>query len=788
MKNRTTLFTAIYILFLSSFASAQELTQTIKGRVVDAQTKSPLIGATIIVEGSDPAIGAVSDPEGYYYIRKVPIGRVSLNVNYIGYHAQRMNNLNLTSGKELVVNVELEEMVTKLSEITISASGDKGEVNNEFALVSARTFDIEETSRYAGSRNDPARMAANFAGVSGANDARNDIIIRGNSPSGLLWRLEGIDIPSPNHFSALGTTGGPVSMLNNNVLGKSDFMTAAFPSQYGNALAGVFDLQLRKGNSDKREYLGQIGFNGFEFGAEGPLSKNSRASYLANYRYSTLGVFKALGMNFGTGAAIPEYQDLSFKVDLPTEKAGKFSVFGLGGTSGIELLGSKSDGSNDLYGNSDYDIVNKTRTGVAGMSHTYYFNQNTYSHAVIAVTHSKQLAIQDSLSSENRLPHRNYEMNFIQNKIAGNFSINKKLNVRNSFTIGTIVEYYDLSLADSIYTASGFRILRNVKGGNFLSQVYTNWQHRFNDKLVVNSGLHFQHFDLNNSTAAEPRLGVRYLLKPGKSLNFGYGLHSQLQPLQNYFVETRQPDGSYVRTNTNLNFVRSNHLVTGYEQKFGNNIRFKTEAYYQYLFNVAVESTPSSFSMLNAGADFGIPSVDNLVNEGTGYNYGLEFTLEKYFSNHHYFLVTASFFESKYRGSDNILRNTAFNGNYVVNLLGGKEFVFNKNKILSVDFNVTAAGGRRVSPIDLERSIAFRQIRYDHANAFSLQMKDYFRTDMKVSYRLNKRKLTHEWAIDIQNVFNNQNEFIQNFNPGTNEIETIYQLGIFPIPQYRITF
>lgn len=141
------------------------------------------------------------------------------------------------------------------------------------ATVSARSFTVEETSRYAGSLNDPSRMAANYAGVSSTSDARNDIIIRGNSPLGVLWRLNGMEIPNPNHFGSLGTTGGPVSILNNNLLDKSDFLTGAFPAEYGNALAGVFDLQMRSGNNEKTEFLGQVGFNGFELGAEGPIGK-----------------------------------------------------------------------------------------------------------------------------------------------------------------------------------------------------------------------------------------------------------------------------------------------------------------------------------------------------------------------------------------------------------------------------------------------------------------------------------------------------------------------------------
>lgn len=332
MNNASRVFAIITLLyvvatfFCVAFAQTAN-TQIVKGRLLDAQSKSPLIGATVIVVGSSPLIGATSDNEGYYKLTNVPFGRFTLKISYIGYEEQIVPNVLVTAGKEVIMNFELVESLTTLDAVEIKASDneEKGTLNNEMITVSARTFNIEETRRYAGSRNDPARMASNFAGVVGNNDSRNDIIIRGNSPTGLLWRMEGIDIPNPSHFGALGATGGPVSMLNNNVLDKSDFMTGAFPAMYGNAISGVFDLQMRTGNNEKREYTGQLGFNGFELGAEGYFSKKSRASYLANYRYSAMGVFSLLGLSVGTGSAVPEYQDISFKIDLPTSKAGRFT-------------------------------------------------------------------------------------------------------------------------------------------------------------------------------------------------------------------------------------------------------------------------------------------------------------------------------------------------------------------------------------------------------------------------------------------------------------------------------
>lgn len=773
--------------------SAQDLVQTIRGRVLDAQSQSPLPFANVRVLGADPIIGATADAEGLFKLSNVPVGRVSLEVSFVGYSPITLSNLVLTSGKELLLmNITLEELLNEMEEVVVTAETNKAETNTDLATVSARSFNVEETSRYAGSRNDPARMASNFAGVSGANDGRNDIIIRGNSPSGLLWRLEGVDIPSPNHFSALGTTGGPVSMLNNNLLDKSDFMTAAFPSQYGNALAGVFDLQMRNGNNEKHEFLGQIGFNGFEAGAEGPLSRKHRGSYLINYRYSTLAVFDKLGMGAGTGAAVPYYQDLSFKIDLPTLKAGRFSVFALAGKSSIDLLGSEADTTEtDLYGNRSRDIYNSTQMAVVGFNHRYFFNESTYSNLVLAASQSREANEVDSVGLTDRSIHPFYQSDFAINKFTINYSINKKVNASNQITAGFIGHLYRLNLIDSVYEHSnnGFITVHDFNGQSRLDQLYTTWQHRFSEEWILNAGLHFMHFSLNGSTSLEPRMGLKYKFTPAQSLSLGYGLHSQLQALQSYFYETLLDNGTYIQTNKDLTFAKSHHIVASYDYNFRPTMRLKLETYYQSVYNAAIEQRASSFSQLNSGADFGIPDVDSLINGGTGRNMGIEMTLEKFFSKQYYFLFTTSLFDSKYTGSDGIERNTAFNGRYVINALAGKEFnLGSAQKVLSIDWKVTLAGGRYTTPIDLAKSQQIGETRYDHTQAFTNKLDDYFRTDLKLSFKLNKKKLTHEWAIDFQNLFNTQNIFNQSYNAEADKIVTNYQLGIFVVPQYRIYF
>ena len=389
------------------------------------------------------------------------------------------------------------------------AKTEQGAAKNEFAAVSARSFEVEETSRFSGSRNDPARMASNFAGVSGANDARNDIIIRGNSPTGLLWRLEDLDIPSPNHFASFGSSGGPVSMLNNNTLARSDFFTAAWPSEYGDALSGVFDLKMRNGNKDKYEFLGQIGFNGIELGAEGPFDKNkSNATFLINYRYSTLALFKLLGANtFLAGGAVPAYQDLSFKIDVPTKHAGIFRLFGLGGLSNIALLGNQGDNSTNLYGTANQNIYNNVQTGIIGFSHTYFLTPKSYIRTTIGANNQRQNANIDTIGVINPDSVAHYiKSSLRQDKYSVHVVYNVKLDSKNTIMAGINNNVYDVKFKDSISIFNSFHPIIQGTGPSDLIEAYITWQHKFGDRLVLNAGAHAQYYSLSNSFAPEPRL------------------------------------------------------------------------------------------------------------------------------------------------------------------------------------------------------------------------------------------------------------------------------------------
>ncbi len=797
MKKPFQLSLLLLVFTLNAFAGEvpKSISQNIRGQVIDKQSQTPLPGVNLYVEQNGKKIGTTTDFDGYYLLENVQTGRINIYFTYIGYEPVILSNIELLGSKELVLNISMLESTAKLAEVTVIAKEQKERTKNERVNVSGRSFSIEETQRFAGANNDVSRMAANFAGVQRSNDAANDIVIRGNSPFGLIWRLEGVDIPNPNHFGGLGATGGPVSMLNNNVLANSDFLTGAFPSDYGEGISGVFDLRMRNGNYDKHEFLGQIGFNGLELGAEGPINRAKKSSYLINYRYSTLGIMSAMGINFGTGTAVPQYQDLNLKLNFPNKKIGNIQVFALGGISAIDFLDSESDEeeAGGFYSDNE-DLRNRVNSGVIGVSHQYFFSNNTYSKVIISLNGIQNKTRIDTFNLDGSIISPQYGQNFIESNFQVNALINHKLNVRNVIRVGTFITRRSYNLLDSAFSYSdgGFRNIRDANGNNMLYQPYANWQWRINDKLEMNTGLHSMITPDNNQYSIEPRWGLSYSLSPNSSINFGYGLHSQLPYQLLQYRQIRQSNGSFSQPNLALDYVKSNHYVAGYQQSFGKGWNFKAEVYYQDIYNAIVDRVPNSYSSLNSGSfNFELP--DSASNDGTGYNYGLDLTVEKFMDQGFYLLSTLSLFESKYRASDTIERNTAFNGNYVWNVVSGKEFLLSKSNsnarhTLTTDAKFTLAGGQRYTPIDPAASAAEGRAVYNEVDAFGAQYDPYFRADLRIGYKIAGAKITQEWAIDIQNLTNQENPFGQLYNSETNTIETTNQLGLFPMFLYRITF
>lgn len=809
------LILSVLSLFIALVMVAQP-TQTIRGKVVDSESQFPLIGVHVIAhDEANNSHSTATDEAGDFRLEQVPVGRISISFSYLGYKDYSLSDVIVTSGKEVILNISLQESITDLAEIVVVAR-KSGEPANEMATVSAREFSVQETNRYAGSRGEPARMASNFAGVQGADDSRNDIIIRGNSPQGVLWRLEGINIPNPNHFSIPGTGGGPVTILNNKFLANSDFFTGAFPAEYGNGLAGVFDLKMRNGNNEKLEFSGQLGFLGTELMAEGPISKKSGSSFLATYRYSTLQLFQFLGINVGTDA-IPQYQDGAFRLNFPFKSGANIALFGIGGASTIDIILSKDtipDNETLIYGSNDRDQYFSSRMGVAGASYTHPINEKTFVKTTISASNSWIKAHHDFLPryveqgayayvapfNKDNLPSI-LDYVFRENKYSAYFFINRKFNRKSSMKAGINADLFDLYYQDSArvmsfdinneLTVKDWKTRWNSTATPLLLQPYVQMKFKFSDDFIGTAGITSVYYSLNRNSFSpfEPRLGLSYRLANNQKLSLGLGYHSQTQSNYLYFYNPANTTSDPY--NLQVGLSKSSQIVLGYDLSLKGNIRIKTETYFQYLTRIPVEKISSYFSLINAGSGFSRFFPQELKNTGTGRNYGLELTIEKYFSNQYYFLITGSLFDSKYKGSNGVAANTTFNGNYALNGLFAKEWKFVRSS-LNAGGKITFAGGRRYGDVDVTASREEGEIIYLNNSNYNLYaFRPYFRVDGKINYRFNRNRVAHEIAVDLVNLFNIKNILTLTYDPDspdTNYTREEYQLGFLPLFYYRVDF
>lgn len=836
MKKLITLFLSICIHLI---ALAQN--QTVRGTLRDKESQTVIANAKVYFEGpiTNPpsTFEATTNIKGEFVFTNVPVGRYALAVEAKDYQVFSTNNIVVTSGKEVILGYELEQIIERVGEVTIKGKGKGDKPNNDAALISARLFTVDETDRFAGSRGDPARMASNFAGVQGADDSRNDIVVRGNSPQGILWRMEGIDIPNPNHFAIPGTTGGSVSIINNKILGNSDFFTGAFPAEYGNANAGAFDLKLRNGNNQKREFSSQLGLLGWDALTEGYLGKKGGASYLMTYRYSTLAMFSKLNIPLGTDA-VPNYQDYSFKFNFPLKNnKGNLSFFGIGGWSNIDINISKDTlSSAELYGDNDRDQLFASKMHIAGTTFQYNIDKNSYFKATIAastqnVTAEHQLVFRHVIGKEiidgveyqkyqNDSFKRNLSYEFDTKTIATHAFYNKKFSAKSSMRAGLQLTQYYYMFDDSALNFNPtsplywkFSVRWNSNGTAFMAIPYVQWKYKFSPALTLSTGVQMQsytvHYDpsntpLGNNGTGEKysntsnsgplfRFGARYQLSKRDAINLGLGMHSQNQSAYVYYY---QKPGNSTPHNLGMGLSRSNHAVLGWDHQMGKASRIKVETYYQQLSNLPVERLMasngykgSSFSLANTGSGFSRFFPDSLENTGIGKNYGVEFTIERFFSKGFYYLASLSVFNAQYQGSDKIWRSSDFNTDYAANGLIAKEFVFKNKNSLNIGGKVTFAGARRYSPID---TLATRNEReyIEKSDLKNTQRfgSPYRRFDVRIAYRINAKKASHEIAFDLVNVTNRKNVLKYSYIDTAPYYRETYQLGFLPLFYYKLDF
>lgn len=754
-------------------------TGTVRGSVVDAATGKPLPGANIVIVTTDPVTGAAANREGAFVLNRIPLGRHDITVSFVGYRPVRLTGLPVTSGKELVLRVELQEQVFRQETLVVTPGIDKDRPLNDMAFVSARSISVEETRRYAGGLDDPGRMATAFAGVTSTGGVQdNALVIRGNAPKSVQWRLEGVEIPNPNHFAGLSVAGGGgLTLLSGQLLADSDFLTGAFPAQYGNALSGVFDLNFRSGNIGRREHAAQIGLNGIELASEGPFRSSGRSSYLFNYRYSTLALLMPL---LPTEGGI-RYQDLSFKLSFPGTRAGRFEVWGIGGLDGQEL-----DATRDTT-RWEYDFWDRTESemdlgiGAAGVSHRVRVGEGSLLTSTVAATVNRTRLDQKRLDASVVL-----QPNLFIDNTGGRLVASSHLDHRpgerhrnrTGFTLNHLFYNLDLRVAPDdvpplVPYAAG-------NGTGQLVQAFTQSRFSITPGLTLHAGIHGQWLSIGGQSSVEPRAGIEWNAGKRTTFNLGYGRHSRMEELRIYFL---QPETG--RPNRALDFAKAHHLVAGYNRGLGEHSRVKLELFYQKLFDVPVIAD-SSYSMLNFVQDWSFN--EPLVNEGEGRNAGLELTVERFLADGYYYLVTGTVYRSRYKDGRNEWHRTRFDQGFAVNALFGKEVTRNNGRhVLGFNGRISYIGGERHSPVDYAASRAAEEVVFNEQNPFTRQFDHRFIADLTLTWRINRGGHSSVWALQVKNLLIEKDRYFD-FNLAENRVDLVEKGLPLPILSYKIEF
>lgn len=762
---------------------AAQVKQTVKGQLTDQLLQQPIAGATVEIIGQRRS--TITDAGGNFKFTLVPIGVHQLRITHASYKPILLENITLNAGKELVLNMGMELDVQSQQEVVVKARGMRSKPLNELSLVSARAFSVEETQRYAAAVNDPLRMATSFAGVVSVNDGGNHIVVRGNAPNALLWRMEGVEIPNPNHFSVQGSSGGGISILSAQVLANSDFVTGAFAAEYGNAVGGVFDLRLRKGNNEKREHTIEAGVLGINVASEGPFNKKYKGSYLVNYRYSTLGLLSKMGLKT-VGEGSTNFSDLSYNINLPAGKAGQFTIFGLNGWNNQDFPLEKDPAKWEEEW-SRYGGRYKGATNANGFTHAIALSNRTKLKTAVVNSQQQNTSDQQYVENPDSITTA-YREKFTTRKWTISSTLNSQINRQQALRAGIIFQQIDFNYLQRSRenTAAPVEERINVKDQTQLIQAFAQWQYRPTNQLVLTGGLHFLHLLLNKSTAIEPRVAAQWTPDAANSFSLGYGLHSQAQIMGVYFARTKI-NNEWVQPNQDLGFTRSHHFVGSYTRQLSKGMRLRTELYYQQLFEVPVSIyDTSSISVVNIGENY---VLDPLTNKGKARNYGLEISLEKQLRNNFYFLFSNSFYQSKYTAADGVERNTRYNGGHANTLTIGKEFIHpGKQRSFAANIKVIYAGGLRDTPMDEAATLELGYAKYREQEAFTLKNAAFFRTDLRLSMKWNASRMTHVLSLDLQNMTNRQNIYARYFDSVKGAISTAYQAGIIPVIAYRLEF
>ena len=752
-------FLLLTMQFMCLLGWAQRPEQSIRGHIYDDVSGAPIEGVEISLKDTEPAKGAVTDSNGAFELAHVPVGRYIVLISHIGYQSQAFD-LVLEAGRPFSLEVKMEPSVNELDEVVIKEEpyiSNPNEIGN-------RSVTIEQSNRFAANYMDPARVMMTFPGVMPQNDQNNNLIINGKSPNSVQWRLQGMDIVNPNHLANAGTisdqpalNGGGVNMISTQMLSSTDFMTPVFSGPYGSASSAIVNMNFRPGDKYENHYTLQASLIGIDVAAEGPIKKE-KSSFLANYRYSTVGLLSKMGVDFG-GEEI-DYQDFSFNYDANQKKGGKLNIFGAIGTSNNDFTHLEFEEWE--YDKDSTDVKYHSTEGVVGVTELMPLSSNTslFLGTTFSGTKSKREGFSVGRDGERVDQYQLYEGQ--QTLWSNRLELSTKFSNKVSLQTGAVVNISDYEI-DNVNSSELMYPEKVVDNSVVMVRPYATVDWVVSQHSRLKGGVQYYHTDVASDNAVLPSVSYNYTFTNGDNFVIQYGIQAQ-----------RMLDANYTNHNE-LKAAKFHHAGIGYNMHFKNHVLF-SEVFYEHFYDVPVTYYNSPFSALNV---FGEIVSDGLVNDGVGNFKGVNLSLERPMQDGYYYIFSTSFYDATYEGKDGLEREARFNGKYTISLTGGKDIYKEKDggvlRTIGLNGRAYYAGGHR----DVSRGFYYNEDR---------RLDDYKRLDLRITFKKEKPNYTRTIGLDLQNVFSFQNEWYEYYDARKGEVVTKNQLGIIPVILYKVEF
>ncbi len=751
----------IFVINAPELALSQDKIHTgaIKGNVIDAETKVPLIGVNVVVVGTEK--GAATDSGGAFIIKKLPVGSYILQFDYIGYEQLKKTDIIVRSGRSTVVYAELKMTALDGKEVVVTSNYFSKVEDEPTSVVS---FSYEEIRRAPGSAGDVSRIIMGLPSIAKVNDQTNNLVVRGGSPVENGFFVDNIEIPNINHWPAQGTSGGAIGLLNVDFIRDVSFYSGGFSPKYGDKLSAIMDLDLREGN--RSEFDGQLdlNFSGFGGVAEGPLF-NKKGSFLVSVRRSYLD-FLVDAIDIGTSVA-PRYGDMQGKLVYDINQNHKIMLVSVSGDD-HNNPDRKAAEENDMIVYGNQDIYQNT----TGINWRAIWNKKGYSNTSFAYTSLKYredffetntaLHLIKNRSLEQTVKFRNVNHFRLDKKNSIEFGIETK---RIGQDYNNFYSQYTDALGDA---TQAFNFNKKINATTFAA--FLNYKLKPFAKLASTWGLRFDHFSYNNKSSISPRFSFSYDLTSLTSISGSAGLFYQNIPL----ILLSQNE-----SNKSLKIPMATHYILGIEHLISANTKFTLEFYQKNYSHFPLDpGQPQLFLFDEIVYRYGFFfNHEKLVDSGKAYSRGVEITLQKKLKQNFYGLLGASYFRAKYKGSDYNWKNRVYDNRLIFSMQGG----YKLNNKWEFSLRWIFAGGTPYTPFDLEKSKGLKRSVLDENRINDARYPDYHSLNIRFDRRFNFKASNLIFYFSVWNVYNRKNVAGFFWSEKENKQKAIYQWPALPI-------